>query len=329
MYQFNRLNFFPLKKKICCSRINKILSLNLINEKVLKKFSINNVSSPKNLKKNSILFLNKENINFNLSEVNNCNIITDKFEIFNNPKFESKHLVKDIDRAYNDILNFLFYHEDSINFNDDFINRNNSFISKYAKIHNSSLIYKNCIIGRGVQIGKNCIIKNNVVIKNSIIGDNVIIGDNSTIGSTGFGFNLNKMGVSNLAPHVGIVIIEDNVLIGSNCSIDRGKLDYTLIGENSMLDNLIHIGHNVILNKNVCIAAQTGIAGSAEIGNNVIIGGQVGIAGHIKIHDSVIIAAKSGVTKNITKKSIVAGFPAVDIKEWKKSIINLKKYGHK
>jgi UDP-3-O-[3-hydroxymyristoyl] glucosamine N-acyltransferase len=130
-------------------------------------------------------------------------------------------------------------------------------------------------------------------------------------------------------PQIGIVYIEDNVFIGSNCTIDRGKIDHTIIGKNSMIDNLVHIAHNVVIGKNTCIAAQTGISGSVKIGDNVIIGGQAGFAGHIKIGKNVIVAAKSGVTKNIKDNSVIAGFPAIDIKEWKKQIINQKKNGHK
>ena len=96
-----------------------------------------------------------------------------------------------------------------------------------------------------------------------------------------------------------------------------------------MIDNLVHIGHNVQIEENACIAAQTGISGSVIIGKNLISGGQSGYAGHIKIGDNVTVAAKSGVTKNINNNSTVAGFPAVDIKEWKKHIINQKKNGHK
>ena len=95
-----------------------------------------------------------------------------------------------------------------------------------------------------------------------------------------------------------------------------------------MIDNLVHIAHNVIIGKNACIAAQTGISGSTKIGDNVTVGGQVGFAGHITIGNNVTIAAKSGVTKNIKDNSVVAGFPAIDMKEWKKNIIKLKKYGH-
>ena len=114
-----------------------------------------------------------------------------------------------------------------------------------------------------------------------------------------------------------------NILI-----IPKTKIDTTNIGKNSMIDNLVHIAHNVSIGVNACIAAQTGIAGSVVIGNNVTVGGKVGFAGHIKIGDNVIIAAKSGVTKNIKDNSVVAGFQAVDIKEWKKNIIRQRKYGH-
>ena len=106
-------------------------------------------------------------------------------------------------------------------------------------------------------------------------------------------------------------------------------MDLTYIGKNSMIDNLVHIAHNVILGNNACIAAQSGISGSVVIGKNLISGGQSGYAGHIKIGDNVIVAAKSGVTKNILDNSKVAGFPAIDIKEWKNKIIKERKNGHK
>ena len=201
---------------------------------------------------------------------------------------------------------------------------NGSYISKFSLIDESADIGKNCFIGRGVKIGKNCIIKNNVVIKNSIIKNDVIIGDNTTIGSSGFGFPFNKRGVNNFHPHIGIVIINENSRVGSNCTIDRGKIDYTYLGKNCMLDNLIHLAHNVEIGDNACIAAQSGISGSTIIGENFTSGGQSGFAGHIKIGNNVVVAAKSGVTKNIKDNSTVAGFPASDIKEWKKSIIKLK-----
>ena len=256
-------------------------------------------------------------------------IITDSKGIFDNKYFDNITLVSNLNLCNIKLINYLLIHEDQIDFFDDFKKINNSYISKYAKIDSSSKIGINCIIGRGVTIGQNCLIKNNVVIKNSILGKNITISDNSVIGSTGFGFDLKNMGAKNLIPQIGLVLIKDNVFIGSNCTIDRGKIDHTIVGENSMLDNLIHIAHNVILGKNTCVAAQTGISGSVIFGDNVTIGGQAGFAGHIQIGNNVVIAAKSGVTKNIPDNSIIAGFPAIDIKEWKKQMINQKKNGHK
>ena len=234
-------------------------------------------------------------------------------------------LVSNLSKSYNLIVNNLFLHDDCIDFKDDYDLVDNSLISKYAEVDSSSKILGNCVVGRGVKIGKRCIIKNNVVIKNTIISDNVVICDNSTIGSTGFGFELNNLGSVNISPQIGIVFIGNNVHIGANCSIDRGKLDVTYIGENSMLDNHVHIAHNVYIDRNACIAAQSGISGSVSIGKNLISGGQSGYAGHINIGDNVIVAAKSGVTKNIKDNSKVAGFPAINIYDWKKNIIKNKK----
>ena len=117
----------------------------------------------------------------------------------------------------------------------------------------------------------------------------------------------------------------NNVNIGSNVSIDRGTIDSTFIGNNVRIDNLVQIAHNVVIGEGCIIAAQTGIAGSAILGNNCLLGGQVGVTGHIKIGNNVTIAAKSGVTKSLGDNSVVAGFPAVNITNWKKSIIRLYK----
>lgn len=319
-------DFFPIKNDLINNDIDKVLNSLIQEHKYNLSFKIDKISSLENIKSNSILFLKNKYPKINM---HNVHIITNNKSFYESSDYENISLVTDIDQSYNIIINHLFHHEDDTNFFDDFLNIGNSYISKYAYIHNSSKIFNNCVIGRGVKIGKNCIIKNNVVIKNSIIGDDVVISDNSTIGSTGFGFDLKKMGSKHLSPQIGIVIVESGVYIGSNCSIDRGKIDETIIGKNSMLDNQIHIAHNVILGESACIAAQVGISGSVKIGKNIIIGGQSGFAGHIKIGDNVIVAAKSGVTKNLASNSIVAGFPAVDIKDWKKSIIKFKNYGYK
>ena len=140
------------------------------------------------------------------------------------------------------------------------------------------------------------------------------------IGGAGFGFDpKSKIRIN----HIGNVLIGDNCNIGSNTTIDKAVFDSTIISKNSFIDNLVQIAHNVTIDEGAIIAAQTGIAGSTTIGRNVFIGGQVGIAGHLIIGNNVKIAAKSGVTKKIADNSIVAGFPAVDIKKWKISNIKL------
>ena len=131
--------------------------------------------------------------------------------------------------------------------------------------------------------------------------------------STGFPTNA---GSNYLYPHLGYVYIGNNCSIGSNCTVDRGKIDITLINDNCMLDNLIHVGHNVCINKNTTIAAQTGISGSVFIDNDVIIGGQAGVSGHLKIGNNIQIGGGSGVIKNIPDNSKVMGYPAKDIRKF-------------
>ncbi len=324
MHNFERKNFFSLKKSYSSSILIKIFKKNIIKNRLSNNFEINEISSLDIQRANSILFLEKDTDAFEIKK-NTILTITDKKDIFDKNKFKNIILVEDLNFIWNLLINDIFIHEDSIDYDDVFVYSNNSYISKYAKVDKSTKIFNNCVIGKGVEIGKNCIIKNNVVIKNSILKNNIVICDNSSIGMTGFGFDYNKRGSNFLNPQIGCVIIDNNVHIGSGCTIDRAKIDFTQIGKNSMIDNLVHIAHNVIIGENACIAAQTGISGSVKIGKNVTVGGQVGFAGHIKIGDNAIIAARSGVTKNIKNNSVVAGFPAIDIKEWKKNIVRNRK----
>ena len=327
--KFSRESFYPIRRKLKVFDIENIISKQIINSKIDDhEVLVSNISSNNLFFENSIIFIDKKT-----QQIKNSKklymLITNNHNIFEQSKISSKFLIQDLNDCYNQITNQLFSHDDNIDYTDEFEIINNSYISKYAKVDTSSKIFNNCVIGRGVIIGKNCIIKNGVIIKNAILGDNVIISDNTTIGSSGFGFDLKKMGAKNLLPQLGIVYIDDNVHIGSNCTIDRAKIDITYIGKNSMIDNLVHIAHNVVIGKNTCIAAQTGISGSVTFDDNVIVGGQAGFAGHINIGKNVTVAAKSGVTKNIKENSVIAGFPAIDIKEWKKQILKHKKNGHK
>tara|TARA_B100001029_G_scaffold173988_1_gene173536 strand:- start:963 stop:1958 length:996 start_codon:yes stop_codon:yes gene_type:complete len=191
----------------------------------------------------------------------------------------------------------------------------NVLIGDNVKIGKNSKIGHNTIIESNVRIGKNCNIGSNVIIKKTLVGDNVTILDGAIIGKKGFGFFPNKN--KNIKyPHIGMVIIGNYVEIGCNNTIDRGSLSNTIIGDNSFLDNQVHVAHNVQIGKNCIITGQVGFAGSSTIGNNVMIGGQAGVSGHLKIGNNVKIGGGSGVIKNIPDNTKVMGYPAKDIKKF-------------
>ena len=195
----------------------------------------------------------------------------------------------------------------------------NVSIKENTKIGDNCILFENVTVGPNVFLGENSVIMSNCVISNSTIGKECLIKPGAIIGEKGFGFTRDsKIEIR----HIGNVILGNNVEIGSNTTIDKAAIHSTVIEDNVRIDNLVQIAHNVSIGKNTIIAAQTGIAGSTKIGKNCVIGGQAGISGHIKIGDNVTIAGKSGVTKNIDNNSIIAGFPACDIKIWKKNIIN-------
>ncbi len=192
---------------------------------------------------------------------------------------------------------------------------NNVMFGKNVQVGKNFQIGHNSIIESNVQIGNNCSVGSNVIIRKSIIGNNVNILDGCVIGKKGFGFFPDDKNNTRY-PHIGLVIIEDNVEIGSNNVIDRGSLSNTVIGMNTYLDNLVHIAHNVKIGKNCIIAGQVGFAGSTTIGNNVMIGGQSGISGHLKIGDNVKIGGGSGVISDIPSNSRVMGYPAKEVKKF-------------
>ena len=198
---------------------------------------------------------------------------------------------------------------------------NNVLIGKNVKLGKNTTIGSNVIIERNVKIGDNCVISSNNIIKNTILGNNVVIQESCKIGMKGFGF-IPLKGKNFKIPHMGKVVIEDEVEIASGCTIDRGSVDDTIIGLNTYLDNQVHVAHNVKIGKNCMIAGQVGFAGSTTIGNNVSIGGQAGVSGHLKIGNNVKIGGGSGVIKDIPDNQIVMGYPAVPfkdfIKNWKK-----------
>ena len=198
---------------------------------------------------------------------------------------------------------------------------NNVLVGKNVKIGKNCFIGSNTIIEHDVILGNNCVIGSYVVLKNSILGNNVMIQDGCKIGLKGYGFIPVKD--NNLKfPHIGRVLINDNVEIAGGCTIDRGSVDDTEIGKNTYLDNQVHLAHNVKIGSNCMIAGQVGFAGSTTIGNNVSIGGQAGISGHLTIGNNVKIGGGSGVIKDIEDNQVVMGYPAIPfkdfIKNWKK-----------
>ena len=201
-----------------------------------------------------------------------------------------------------------------------------TYVSEKAKIGDNTQIFPHVYIGKGVKIGKNCKIDSGARIYDyCIVGDNCVIHSNTVIGGDGFGFQPTAEGFKKI-PQLGNVIIEDDVEIGSNCSIDRATIGSTIIGRGTKIDNLIQIAHNVKIGQNNVIAAQAGIAGSTVIGDWNQIGGQVGIVGHIKIGNQVKIQAQSGVNSSAKDGKILYGSPAMNYSDYRRNYVHFRNF---
>jgi UDP-3-O-[3-hydroxymyristoyl] glucosamine N-acyltransferase len=201
-----------------------------------------------------------------------------------------------------------------------------SYVGDNVQVGNNVQIYPQSYIGDNVEIKDNVVIYPGVKIyKGCKIGANCVIHSGAVIGSDGFGFAPDADGRFSKIPQIGIVILEDDVEVGSNTTIDRGTMGATLVKKGVKLDNLIMIAHNVELGENTVMAAQTGIAGSTKIGKNVMFGGQVGVAGHLKIADGVKAAAQTGIGKSINEAgSVVMGAPALNAMQYNKAYVVFK-----
>lgn len=199
-----------------------------------------------------------------------------------------------------------------------------AYISENVKIGEGTQINPHVFIGKNVKIGANCIIYSGAKVYDyCVIGDNCIVHANSVIGADGFGFQPTADGYQKI-PQLGNVILEDDVEIGSNCSIDRGTIGSTIIGKGTKIDNLIQIAHNVKLGQNNVIAAQAGIAGSTVIGDWNMIGGQTGIVGHIKIGNKVRIQAQSGVNSSVEDGETLYGSPAIAAGDYRRNYVHFR-----
>lgn len=325
MKNLNKITYLEIKDYLSN---NNLICISKIQDN--EKFS--SLKSLKDAKKNDLTFyLNKTSLNLLentnakacLIHKNNINFIPKNvFPIIVDNPYKAFALVSNLfkaDNISNGVISNLSSINQKVKLNDNIQIDPFVHIKNNCEIKKNVIIEANCTIGPNVIIDENTVIKSNTILENCIIGKNCIIQSGAIIGGSGFGFDPDS---KTSIQHFGDVIVKNNCNIGSNTTIDRAVFGSTIISENSYIDNLVQIAHNVIIGKGAIVAAQSGIAGSTTIGNNVMIGGQAGLAGHIKIGNNVKIAAKSGVTKNLKDNSVVAGFPAIDIKKWK--IINIK-----
>lgn len=207
----------------------------------------------------------------------------------------------------------------------------NIYIGAFAVIEENAVIGNNCKIYPQVYIGDNVTIGDNTILypgvkiyKDCVIGKNCIIHSGAVIGADGFGFSHDEEGYHKI-PQMGNVVIEDDVEIGANTTIDRAVMGSTIIHQGVKLDNLIQIAHNCEVGKNTAMAAQVGVAGSTKIGENCVFGGQVGLGGHITIGNNVQIGAQAGIISNIKDGAEIIGSPAIPVKSFFKSSIIIPK----
>jgi len=194
-------------------------------------------------------------------------------------------------------------------------------IGENSRIGNNTQLHPQVYIGDGVHIGSDCIIYQGVkIMDDCVIGNGCILQPGAIIGADGFGFAPQNAGDYQKIPQIGNVILEDNVEVGANTTIDRATMGSTVIRKGVKLDNLIQVGHNVEIGDNTVIAAQTGISGSTKVGKSCMIGGQVGMAGHIRIADGAQIGAQSGLLNSLMDVTHpVMGSPAINFKKFARS----------
>jgi UDP-3-O-[3-hydroxymyristoyl] glucosamine N-acyltransferase len=200
-----------------------------------------------------------------------------------------------------------------------------AYIGANVRLGKGVQIYPNVYIGENVTIGDNTILYAGVkVYAHCVIGAGCILHAGVVVGSDGFGFEPDAQGVNQKIPQIGNVIIEDDVEIGANTTIDRAMMGSTVIRRNVKIDNLVQIAHNVEVGESTFLCAQVGIAGSAKIGKHCVLAGQVGVAGHIEITDNCVFGAQTGIPGNIRKPGMYMGYPAIDAGLWRRAVVKFK-----
>lgn len=201
-----------------------------------------------------------------------------------------------------------------------------AIIGPGAQIGRGTRIAAGAVVGYRCTVGRNCYIGALASITHTLVGDRVIIHAGVRLGTDGFGFAMGRDGHLKV-PQIGRVIIQDDVEIGANTTIDRGALKDTIVGEGTKIDNLVQIGHNVVIGRHCVIVAQTGIAGSTELGDFVVMGGQSGAVGHIKVGTGAQIAGASHAKDDVPAGTAVGGTPARPLKQWAREVAAIKKLG--
>ena len=203
-----------------------------------------------------------------------------------------------------------------------------AIIGPGVRIGRGSRIAAGAVIGYRCTIGRGCFIGPNATVIHTLIGDRVIVHAGASIGQDGFGFAMSAQGHLKV-PQIGRVIIQDDVEIGANTSIDRGALKDTIIGEGTKIDNLVQIGHNVVIGRHAVIVGQVGLSGSCELGDFVVIGGHAGVVGHVKVGAGAQIAGSSHVNDDIPAGARVGGTPAVPFRDWARQLAAIKRMGER
>ena len=199
-------------------------------------------------------------------------------------------------------------------------------VGEGVTIGDNTVVLPNVTIGTGARIGDDCLIHSNVAIRERvIIGNRVVLQNGVVIGSDGYGFVRRGDGTHEKIPQVASVVIEDDVELGANTTVDRPAVGETRICQGTKIDNLVQIGHGVSVGRNVLMAAQVGIAGSTDVQDDVIFGGQVGVGGHLTIGRGAVAVGQSGVTKSLRQGAMVAGYPAIDSHEWRRASVLFKR----
>lgn len=200
-----------------------------------------------------------------------------------------------------------------------------AYIGKNVQLGKGVQIYPHAYIGDNVRIGDNTILYSGVKIYyNCVVGNDCILHAGVVVGSDGFGFEPDAKGVNQKLPQIGNVIIEADVEIGANTTVDRAMMGSTIIRRNAKIDNLVQVAHNVEVGESTFLCSQVGIAGSSKIGGHCILAGQVGVAGHLEIADNCVFGAQSGIPSSVRKAGMYQGSPIIDAMNWRRSVVGFK-----